>query len=1138
MESEVLCGIPPDATSKRYFASRKTLLVMKLVILFTILTSLQAWSKGYTQTISISARQVSLEKIFKEIRRQTDYRFIYTKEELSTAKPVSLEVKNASIGQVLSLCFLDQPLSYTIVENHIIVKKKATEARADATIEQVSLIDVKGRVLNERGEAVDANISVKGTSNVTSTDEGGYFLIKGVDANATLVITGVNVETYEVGVNGRTDLATLYLKIKISKLDEVQIVGYGTNTQRYNVGSVTKITSEEIAQQPVSNPLQALQGRVPGLEVTSTSGVPGAAVTIQIRGQNSLTSTPNPVLPLLSTPLFIIDGVPFAPQNSNLNQFNSIAAPFLGSGLYNSGYSGLSPFSVINPSDIESIEILRDADATAIFGSRGANGVILITTKKAIAGKAKFNLNLYTGVNTMPQTMRMMNTHEYVEMRREAFKNDNIIPTAANASDLFLFDTTQYTDWKEYFFGGRANSLDVNTSVSGEERNTQYLAGIGFHRETYIFPGDFDDKRIAVNSSLTHHSTDKKFLFGLSTNYSFYKTNSIGTPNLLSVLQLEPDYPDLKDAQGNLIWNFNGVSLGTGIGPAANPLSYLKRKYSVDNYNLISNLHIDYTILPGLTFRSSFGYNTLNSTEYSGSPKASFNPGSNQVSSASFGTTTMRSWIAEPQAEYKKTIKKTKIDLLLGSTLQQNLVYSTLISASGYNNDDLIESISAAPNKTASDASSNYKYNAFFGRLNIIHSSKYILNLSGRRDGSSRFGPSKQFGNFGAVGAGWLFSQESFTKRELSFISYGKLRVSYGLTGADAIGDYQYIARWAPTDNTYLGSLGYLPQNLGNPNFSWGTTKKFEGGLELAFLADRILLNAAYYQNRSGNQLISYPLPAQTGFASVVENWNAVVQNTGVELLVQGTVIRKKNLSWNISGNVTAPRNKLLSFPGIENSSYKYQYIVGQSLRIVNALRYAGINDTTGVYEFWTANKQRTSNPDLTNDKSTIGNLDPKFFGGIGNTLNFKGLTLSIFLEFKKQLGLNYLSQVYFAGRPGRELNQPAIFLSRWQKPGDQSEFPKFTTTTSSPAARSMSRFALSDGVYSDASYIKCKTLSLSYGLPNKYLKKMKMQSCSIYLNCQNLFTITNYKGNDPETQSFYGVPVLKTVTVGTRLSF
>lgn len=1138
MELEVLCNILPSATSKDNFSLRKILLPMKLVILLTVIASLQGWSHVHSQTITLSLKKAPLEKVFKEVRKQAGFSFIYTKEEVATTHPVNIEVKKAEIGEVLRICFQGQPLSYTIEGSHVVVSRKKEEAKT-ADINVAAFITVKGRVVNEKGEPIDGvTVSIKGTERGTNTDANGMFVLLNVDENATLVFSGVNVDAYEVSVNGKTDLTTVTLKTKVSKLDEVQVIGYGTNTQRYNVGSVTKVSSEEIAQQPVGNPLQALQGRVPGLTVSSTSGVPGGAVTIQIRGQNHLTATPNPVLPALSTPLFLIDGVPFAPQNDNLNQLNSVAAPFIGSGLYNGGYSGMSPFNMINPADIESIEVLRDADATAIYGSRGANGVILITTKKAVSGRVRFNADVYSGASTMPGTMRMMNTQEYLEMRREAYNNDNVTPTASNAPDLFLLDTTRYTDWKDYFFGGSANTLDVNTSLSGGEKNTSFFAGAGFHRESYLFPGDFDDKRVSVNTSLTHHSADRRLLFGLSTNYSYYQTNSVGTPSLLTISQMEPHYPALQDGEGDLVWKYNGVNLGRGTGPAANPLSYLKKKYSVKSYNLMANLHLDYTIFPGLTARTSFGYNTLNSSEYSGSPKASIHPDLNQSASATFGSTSMRSWIIEPQLTYNHAMKRTKMEILLGGTLQQNADYFTLISASGYTNDNLIESLSAAPDKTVSDAGNNYKYNAFFGRVNVIHRLRYILNFSGRRDGSSRFGTDKQFGNFGAVGAGWLFSEERFVKQHFSFISYGKLRGSYGVTGSDAIGDYQYVSRWAPTDNTYLGMIGYLPQNLANPDFSWGSTKKLEAGLELGLFDNRVLVNTAWYRNRSNNQLISYPLPSQTGFGSVVQNWNAIVQNTGVELQVQGTVIKAKAFSWTVSGNLTLPKNKLVSFPGIENSSYKGQYVVGESVRVVRALRNAGVNDTTGAYQFWTNDKQLTSSPDLVKDKTVIGNLDPKFYGGFGSIFNLRGFSLSVFFEFKNQMGLNYLSQVYFAGRPGREMNQPAVFLSRWQKPGDHSAFPRFTSNTSSTAARSISRFVSSDGVYSDASYLRCKTVSLSYDLPSKLTQKVRTQECKLFIHCQNLFTITNYKGNDPETQSFYGIPVLRTVTAGTHLSF
>jgi TonB-dependent starch-binding outer membrane protein SusC len=1119
---------------------------MKLLILFTVVACLQARSNGYSQTITISVKNAPLEKVFREIRKQSAYSFIYTKEELSRSHAVSIEVKDASIDDVLIICMQDQPLSYTIEGDHVVIKKKKEEVVTAAHQQnEILLIDVRGRAVNEKGEPVEgATVSVKGTKNITSTDNDGYFILKGVEENAVLVVTGINVDTYEVVVNGKTDLSTIHLKTRVSKLDEIQVIGYGTNTQRYNVGSVTKITAEEIAKQTVSNPLLALQGRVAGLTISSTSGLPGAAIKIQIRGQNTLSSTANPTIVPIDNPLFIIDGIPFAAQNMNINQFPSSISPTYISRVYNNAFTGISPFSSINPADIESIEVLRDADATAIYGSRGANGVIIITTKKAVAGKTKFSLNIYQGLSSVPKTMPVMRTDQYIAMRREAISNDGNTPNLISGSpgyapDLLVFDTTRNTNWRKYFTGGTAKVSDINASLNGGTTNTQFLIGSGLHRETYIYPGDFSSSLISFNSNLSHHSSDKKFSFLFSTNYSFYRNNSSGSADMLAVSQLEPDFPELTDNQGNLMWQYKGVSLGSGNGVSPNPLSFSKMKYNIITYNLISNFKIEYYILHGLSLKSSFGYNTFNSNEYSGNPASSFNPSANPQSSASFGTNNIKSWIIEPQIEYNRSYNKGRFSLLLGSTFQQNAINTTRISASGYLNEGLLYSISAAPTKTVADGNSEYKYEAAFLRVSYIGSNKYILSATGRRDGSSRFGPQKKFGNFGAIGGGWIFSEESLIRKQVKIISYGKLRASYGSTGSDAIGDYQYVPRWASTTYAYQGSLGYLPQNPGNSQFSWAVTKKLEAGLELGFLKDKLLFSLVWYRNRSGNQLISYPLPSQAGFPNVTENWDALVQNKGFEIQLVFNAVHNKNFSWNTSFNATLPRNKLVSFPGIENSSYVYQYAVGQPLSVLRKFVYKGVNDTTGIYQFETSNKTLTSKPNSGRDLQIIGDLDPKIFGGLANSFSYKGITLDFFIEFRKQIGANFLQQIYLSGKyPGYEANQPTVFLFRWRQPGDKAEYEKFTAQSSSLAGQAAGYFANSSGSYTDASYLRLKSLSISYTFPKSYSGKIKMSDCRLYLSTQNLFTISNYKGNDPETQNYFGIPLLRTLTTGIQVTF
>ncbi|MDQ6763265.1 MAG: SusC/RagA family TonB-linked outer membrane protein [Bacteroidota bacterium] len=1112
-------------------------------ILLTIIICILTSGSIYSQKISLSLNNASLEKTFKEIRKQTGYSFVYTREQINKSNTVNINVKDASLSQVLDICFNNQPLTFTIDKKYIIVKDKFEKELPPTN----GYIDITGKVINTQNEpVVGATITVKHTNIATATDESGKFALKKLKKNDDLIITSIGYLQSDVPLYGRSNVI-IELQTNVSRLDETIIIAYGNTTRRFSTGSVTKVSSDEISEQPISNPLAALQGRVPGLVVTSTSGLPGSSFSIQIRGQNSLNPDPYNTLSPKDNPLFIIDGVPFAPQNNNLNQLRSIASP--GDNiLLNNSYGGISPFNSINPSDIESIEVLRDADATAIYGSRGANGVVLITTKKGRAGKTKFNMNIYTGISRVAHTLPMMNTKQYLEMRREAFANDGVTPSNTNPSnfrtyapDLTIYDTTKYTDWKKFFIGNPSYTTNINTSFSGGSENTQFLLGAGYYHETYIYPGNFSYDRASVNLNLHHNSIDKKLSLDYSSEYSFDKNNSSGTPNLLRAYALDPDFPNLLDENGNLLWNYKGARFGVSN---VNPLSYLKKKYSITNFNLINHLQVAYKIIPGLEIRSSFGYNYLNSIEYSGDPALSQDPALQRVASADFGTKNIHNWIIEPQAEYSKVFGKSKINILLGGTFEEDVNSSNIISGSGYTNDMLITSISGAPDKTARDAYSQYKYNAIFGRINYVLNQRYILNLNGRRDGSSRFGPGKQFGNFGSIGTGWIFSDESLIKKTLKWLSYGKLRGSYGTTGSDAIGDYQYIARWQPTDYYYQGYLGYLPQNLFNPDFSWAITKKTESAIELGFLKDRLFLSAIWYRNSSGNQLVYFQLPSQTGFSNVTENWSAKVQNTGWEFVVTSSNLKTKRFSWNTSFNLTVPRNKLVSFPGIASSSYATKYVVGQPLSVLKGFKYLGVNDTTGVFQFLTADRVPTYSPvnisgNKFNDIQVIGNLDPKFFGGLNNSFTYRGFQLDIFIEFKKQPGVNYLAQIYGVYVPGAEYNLPAALLSRWQKPGDKTEFEKLTTNVSSPAGKAArTYFTQSSGVYGDASYIRVKTVSFSYSLHGKYLEKLKAETVRFYVNAQNLLTITNYKGNDPETQNFYGVPPLRTIAVGFQLNF
>lgn len=1133
MEFNAFCSRRVSACGNSRFLT-KTLRVMKLTAIILLGFCLHLSAKTSSQTITYSGKDAELETVLVSVEKQTGFIALFEATTISSAKRVTISANNLPLDEFLNQLFADQPLTYSIKNNSIIVtRKKDNKSIVDELSDVNNNPPIKGRVLAEDGTPLSgASIVVKGKKVSTSTDADGFFSIN-ADEGETLIISYIGFSNRLL--KATSSIGSVTLEKSQSKLDEVQIVGYGTNTQRYQVGSVTKVTSEEISKQPVGNPLAALQGRVPGLVVTQSSGLPGSSISVRIRGQNSLKPKTSGNV-LFDNPLYIINGVPFAPQNNNVNQYTSL---FGGGSSTSAGSPGYSPFNSINPSEIESIEVLRDADATAIYGSRGSNGVVLITTKKGKKGKASVNANVYYGQSEATRTASLMNTEQYLEMRKEAYANDNIIPnltpgTPGFAPDLLAYDPARNIDWVNTFIGGRSNVVDANASLSGGSENTQFLLGTSMRSETFILPGNAQNDRLSVNANFRHNSSDQKLYIDFTANYSFDKNNSPGNSDFANAFILPPNYPELKDNDGHLIWSYKGFNLSNLSG---NPFAYLLQDYSVRNYNLVSNASIGYQIISGVTIKANFGYNTFDGNEVLQVPKASRNPINFNFGSAKFGSNKFKTWNIEPQIDINKNIFDGRFNFTIGSTFQKNINASTDIIGDNYSNDATLGTITGAGTITARDGYSLYKYNALFGRLNYIWKNKYIANFTARRDGSSRFGPSKQFGNFGSAGLGWIFSQESFVRENIPVLSYGKLRATYGTTGNDNIGDYQYIAPY--TINQYVnyqGNVGYQTANLFNPDFSWSTTKKFEVGLEFGFFGDKVLGNATYYSNRSGNQLVQYVLPIQTGFRNVTQNAPYEVSNSGLELSLSTINISSKDFTWNTSFILTIPKNKLVSFPGIEQSPYKNTYVVGQPLSVLKKFVYTGINDTTGLFQFQDLNKDGSISGFT--DFAVVGDLDEDFYGGFTNDFAYKGFRLSVFFQFSKGMGENYLNQIYLARPVGFANNLPADLINRWQGKGSGGNVQRLTSQFGSAAYRTGVNFASSSGAYGDASYVRLKTVSLSYNFSNALIQKIKVQSLKLFVNAQNLFTITSYEGNDPENRSFYSIPLLKTFVAGFNVNF
>ena len=560
----------------------KLLQFMHLMIILTLGLCLSANAHGYSQKITLSERNATLQNVFKKIESQSGYNIVYREEWIDKSRRVNIHISDATLEQALNLCFSGLPLTYSVVGNTVVIKLKKTQEETLTKNEPAPVIEitVSGVVRDGTGRPIrSVSVIIPGTPLGSMTNERGEYSISSAPENASLVFSYVGYVSQTIEIKGRTTI-NVVLEQDVKQLDETIVIGYGTTTRRKSTGSVSSITAEEISKQPVANPLNTLQGRIPGAIVYQSNGLPGSRVTIQIRGVNSLNSG--------QQPLYIIDGVPFnimdqaVPTSNDINSFGIFAAN-----------RGISPFSSINPNDIERIDVLKDADATAIYGTKAANGVVLITTKKGKTGKTQLDVNVYRGAGKVTRFIPMMNTQQYLEMRREAFANSGIIPTTANAPDLLVWDQNQNTNWQEKYLGGTANITDAQATISGGDIRTRFLFSTGYHKETTVFPGDFSDDRLSVRFNADHNSLDRKFNAAVTASYVYNKSNLLGT-DLSSAYNLPPNMPILN-SDGTLFWNTNFT----------NPESYQYQTYIGKINNLLANTVYNYS-WPGFENQPEF----------------------------------------------------------------------------------------------------------------------------------------------------------------------------------------------------------------------------------------------------------------------------------------------------------------------------------------------------------------------------------------------------------------------------------------------------------------------------------------------------------------------------------------------------
>ena len=1107
------------------FKYSKILLIIKLTIALIAILTIQSNAEVNLQDrITLTIKNAPLEVVFKEITKQTSYQCVFPDQFKRMANRVDISVSNATVEEVLTICFKDQPFTFIIIKKIIIIKQKENKSTNTQIIStSPSYTEIHGQVTNEKGEALaGASVQIKGTNRGTATGKDGNFEIYQVPPNAVLVISFTGYADKEIKVNSK-DFISIVLSISANPLDAIQVIAYGTVSKRLNTGNVTTVKAADIEKQPVSNPLLALEGRVPGMFITQSTGLPGSAVKIQIRGQNSISNG--------NDPLYIIDGVPYTSQNLPFGISN-----VLGNSGTNIQLTGGNPFSYINPADIESIEILKDADATAIYGSRGANGVILITTKKGRSGSTKADINIQSGWGKVAKKMKVLDTRQYLDMRREALKNNGATPNPNADYDLTLWDTTRNVDWQKELLGGTAQYSDLQASVYGGNTNTQYLIGAGYHRETTVFPAGFNDQKGSVHFNISNTSPDKKFKIMLSGVYIIDNNKLSGYDLTEQALKLPPNAPKMYTQDGSLNWEPNAA--GTSTWQYNNPAAMLLLGYKTITNNLVSNAALSYEVIPHLQIKSSFGYTNMQTNGTQTIPLEVNDPSTwpYKQRSTTFANGNIHSWIIEPQLSYSRTIKKGEITVLAGATIQQDANSGQEILASGFNSDLVMEDIASATTITPyTRANSVYKYAAVFSRLNLNWDDKYLVNLTARRDGSSRFGPANQFHNFEAIGLGWIFSREQLIIKVIPVLSFGKIRASYGTTGSDQVGDYTFMDLYTSANPgvPYLGTAGVGPGRIFTPDLAWEETKKLEAGLELGFLNDRIIFSGSFYHNRSSNQLLAYSLPAITGFTSVQKNLDAVVQNQGWELEFRTVNVKNKNFQWTSSFNVSLNRNKLIS--GTPGLSAYYQTRIGHPLLSQFVYHFLGVDPFTGLYQIADSHGGPTTSPNPLTDATVLIDFTPRFYGGFQNSISYQGIQLDFLFQFTKQPAwqqylYNYMPG-FFTSSSGS--NQPLTVLNRWQQPGDVKPIQKFSQDYS--VFNAWNNAQQSDQYYGDASYIRLKNMSLSWQLPDPWKKKLCLQNARIYVQGQNLLTITRFQGLDPENKSPSRLPPLRVITLGVQ---
>ncbi len=998
---------------------------------------------------------------------------------------------------------------------------------------------VKGTIKDAEGKPVaGATLVIKGTKKGTNSGSDGTYSIVVGKGDEILEVSFVGYRSRLVEIKGRI-LLDIVLEEAKSQLSDVVVVGYGTQKKSDITGAISSVRNKEFKDQPVSNLAQSIQGKVAGILVTTPSGTPGAGLLVSVRGANN--------------PLYVVDGVPMLSEsNSSLSTSYNTTGDEEGSG------QNISSISDINPDDIESIEILKDASSASIYGARAANGVVLITTKRGKNGKTEFGFNSFAGIQNVSRKIPFLDSKGFVALEEDARKQDLIAynqdPTPFN--NLYpgfdpsvlttplpsSWNTGVNTNWENQIFRTAPISNLQLSARGGNEKTKFFLAGNYFDQQGIVIENFY--KRASFRMNLDNKVNDRISL-GANTSFTYGRnrrsfnddtytgivTNALGASPLMPVYNADGSYADYTLYQASWL--------------SDNPVKSAKEiKAFTTNYRFIGTVFADIQLLKSLKFRSSFtaDYTNLIDNQF-------FDPitsdGAPVGGKAIEGTYRNLTWLNENILTYTNNFGKSSLSAVGGFTAQSSRYEKTAVKAQGFPEGSGLENISSASTVTSASAQNfGWGLASFLGRINYAYDEKYLFSLSARYDGSSRFDPSDRWGLFPAFSAGWVLSKEKFMEKS-EFITNLKLRVSYGLTGDQEIGDFQFQRYWTPS--RYDGNAGLRPTNIGNPGLTWQRNKMFNIGADFEIQHGKLSGSLEFFRGDRTKLLANAVLPATSGFASYTTNAGDI-ENKGVEFSLMAYPVKNPHFSWAISFNMSYIQDKIKSLYSDNELIFAYADLfpthilkVGQAVGSFWGYKYLGVDPKTG-------------NPSYSNDPQILGKATPDYFGGLTNDFKYRNFDLSISTQFSlgnkvynlirttyQTLGYspggwdanNNLFQVY--------ANNATIVNKRWEKPGDVTNIPRASLIFQNYNQQS-SQFV------EDASFFRIRTVNLGYTLRPKH--PGLYNSLRLYLQVQNLWVLTKYYGFDPEVSSnggsnpqtagvdYAAYPQARTLTFGLNFNF